>query len=181
MRKTLSTVLALGFAIALAGCPRRSGKKPAVDAPPAPRLADPVADAKPAEPKAVDIAHVRVGQKYHFRMAPAPAMQMDMVWEVTAITASEVKYTMTSSMHGKTVGPVTPGRWAIPVPTEGAPDVKPRVEELITLAGRDWVCEVQESDGVRRWVPMKGGVKTFPPCVKETKDGRVTNELTHIE
>ncbi|RMG16255.1 MAG: hypothetical protein D6731_06650 [Planctomycetota bacterium] len=146
----------------------------------------PAMDASSEEPKAqkVDLSHVKVGQKYHYHTNNA-GMEMDQVWEVTAVTDTEVKYTLQTIMNGKPMGPATPLSWSIPAPTSGEakadPNAKPPAKETITVAGKEWECYVVESSGVKSWSPIKNGLPTFPPVVKSMKGDVVTNILTKIE
>jgi hypothetical protein len=189
MRKTLSNVLVLGLSLALLGCPPADEPKGDTGTDPAAPEATPTdepGDTATPDKVSVDISHVKVGQKYTYHMVPAPGAEMDMIWEVTAITDSEVKYRMTSVVKGKPVGEPTEQSWAIPAPVasdaaKADPGANAPAEETITLAGMEWDCWVVESDGVKTWAPKKNGLGSFPSFVKQAKGDQVTNELTKIE
>lgn len=202
MRKMLSTALILGLSMGLMGCPPAKKTEggtdatgtdatgtdtPAVDGDATSKPADgdaaAVTDTVDAvKTQAVDISHVKVGQKYHFHMNNS-GMEMDQVWEVTAMGDAEIKYNLTTIMNGKALGDPTEVTWAVPVavasdvkPDPNAPKVEMK-EETVTIAGREWDCNVVEASGYTSWCPKM----SFPSVVKTMKDGVVTNELTKIE
>lgn len=124
---------------------------------------------------------VKAGQRYHFRMEPAPGTVLNMVWEVEEVISDrELKYSLTTFMNGKQIGEPTSQTWSIPEQGANAPAKVPPVE-TIKVAGRTWSCWRVESAGISTWCPQKDGKATWPPFVRQERDGKITSELSRIE
>ncbi len=168
VRRTAALAPALVLLCLLVGCPRDKGDS----------LEDQSA------PVSADLSHVKVGQKYHYHMVKK-GKDLDMVWAVDAISATEVKYTM-RMRAGKNpwVEPVSL-TWPIPAPRSPSDRVQADATPVVTVqaGGRSWDCWIRDlNEGKRKtWIPQKNGLGTFPPYVKQTMGGKVTAELLKIE
>jgi hypothetical protein len=137
----------------------------------------------PESKQGPDLSHVRVGQKYHYRLNTG-GMDLDQIWEVTAIDGNGIKYDLTTIMNGRALGEPTALLWVQPKALPNAPAVPKRKAlrtEAITVAGKEWDCWVVESAGTKSWCPKLGDLGTFPPVVKSLRGDQVTMELVKIE
>jgi hypothetical protein len=125
-----------------------------------------------------DLSHVKVGQKYHFALEQAGA-KTTMVWEVSAIAATEIRYTVTVRMNGAALGAPSESVWS--VPRVKAPERTQATVETLSLAGRDWTCRVVVADGTKTWTAVSGDRETFPPLLKQTQGDVVGCVLVKIE
>jgi hypothetical protein len=148
---------------------------------------DPEAPASRPNPRPANQAlhKVKVGQRYHFHMEPAPGTELDMIWQVDELIGNrELKYSLTTILNGKPVGPPTTMTWAIPPAVDNVlpdPNFKPPAIETIKAAGRTWSCFRVESAGTTTWCPQKDGISVWPPFIRQTRDGKVISELVKIE
>ena len=120
------------------------------------------------------LSHVRKGQRWVFDMT-ASGLEMRQVYEVTAVEARAVKYKLVLLMRMPGAAELTQQgepvetEWALPAPAPGEqalPQDAKVSRERVTLAGKEWDCQVTETSGVKVWIPMKGETPTWPPFVK---------------
>jgi hypothetical protein len=119
-----------------------------------------------------------VGERYHFRLDEGGA-RADMVWEITAATPAEVRYTVTVFKNGVALGPPGASAWT---PDPGQPSV-PRGEIILReAAGRAWPCRVLSEGEVRTWVVVDpDGRPAFPPLLAQARGAAITTELVRVE
>lgn len=144
----------------------------------------PVAVAPPPEParRAVDLSHVRVGQRWVYEMQN----NMQQHWTVREVGADFVKYELRMFMSGSPLGDPTMQEWRHGAPswTLDTADPDPTRERL-TVSGIEFDCQVSVSSGYRSWTPMTPGsaMPTFPMILKaiQLSDEAVVMSLIRIE
>lgn len=186
MRTAIRTCWVLGAALTI-GCPPPESAQ----APPAPVAtsqpageAAPPAEVDPAPPPAVeperarpvtvDLSHVVPGQRYVYAMS-TQEMELEQTYEVLEVTDGAVscrihlKAKLPGASELTPQGEPTTFKWEAPLGRpageQPAPEFEQR-EETIEAAGRSWDCLVTEISGTRSWVPVKGGVVTFPEFIR---------------
>ena len=138
------------------------------------------------QPAPIDLSHVKVGQRYMYRLMPqgVPTLVMEMIYEVVEVGENRVRYTTQVSMDmGQGLAPVgdpQPTEWKHDprYPGEGFPPTL--VRERLEVGGVTFDAIVVESGTTRSWIPVRGDRPTFPGILKTTTDGQVTMELVGI-
>jgi hypothetical protein len=192
MKRTIGFAFFFGAAIALTGCPSESapasgGSTGTASAPAKADGAKPAdKPAEPAKPKSdwTDVPgyeDVKVGQKYVYKMSAG----MTSEWEVTAKGDSDYDVKMTSFMNGKELAPGNVSKMPFRVKNTGekpaaAPERKASGKETVKAAGKDWDCEVYESEvagqKMKQWQAKK-----FPFTIKSELNGAVNMELSEVK
>lgn len=203
MKKIISA-LAVGIGLSLIGCPpapQGSDKTPGTDTTPPAAGTDttpPPADAPKTDAPAekLDLAHVKAGQKYTYKMTNAGAPAMEMVYIVKEVGPDFVKYqTQTLMDMGQGLNPVgdptdapewkyTPAPATTTTQTTDAPKADIAYEE-VTVSGIKFNAMVVTSGNTKSWMSMSGSGKstipTFPGVLKTQTDGNTTMELVKVE
>ncbi len=139
---------------------------------------------RPAPPIArrPDLSHVKVGQRYRYRLTTPGTPPMDLIYTVLAVDGLTVKYESSVIMDvgrgPQPVGPPTPQEWRYKAP---AADQRRRTPEQVTISGVRFDCMVVTVGTTSTWVPWRGDLPTFPDLLRTTTDGQVTMELVAIE
>jgi hypothetical protein len=191
MKRTIGFAFFFCAALALTGCPGgetpagpSSGGNTGTAAPAKP--ADAAKPAEAAKPKSdwTDVPgyeDVKVGQKYVYKMAAG----MTSEWEVTAKGDSDYDVKMTSFMNGKELAAGTVTKMPFRVKNTGeaakpAATEKASGKETLKAGGKDWDCEVFESEvagqKMKQW-----RAKKFPFTIKSEMNGAVNMELSEVK
>ncbi|RMG16254.1 MAG: hypothetical protein D6731_06645 [Planctomycetota bacterium] len=165
----------LAFVLVLAlGCPRAggSGAGHALGS----------SDADSAVPALPALAHVRVGQRYVYRVEEA-GTSLELVWEVRGVGPGRVDYTAQLLRDGRALGAPQLIAWTAgagpPAVGERGGAVLPPVE--LELAGRRWRARVFAEGERRVWLALEGDRPTFPPLLREERAGVEVTALDRIE
>jgi hypothetical protein len=200
IKKSLGALL-VGVALTLMGCPPPappSGDAGKTNPPPAtdtktggttaPATGDTPAATPPAAAKGIDLSHLKKGEKFTYVMQGG----VQMVWTITDIVGTTVKYTTQSMMDmGQGLAPVgdpTPSEFphAAPVATTAtttaaAPAGTEITREKVKVGNVEFDCMVSKSGDTKSYIAMQGDQAVFPGCIKSMQGDKAVMELTKIE
>lgn len=123
----------------------------------------------------IDAAHVKVGQRYRFKLTA----QNQSVWEITAKTEDEVTYKIHMTVAGKDLPASEPQHFKLKreKPTRVA---KKSGDETLEVSGTKFPCAVYETETggvvVKTWQS-----NLFPEGIKTQMGKDVTQELVEIK
>lgn len=114
------------------------------------------------------------GERWRFRLA----QQAEQTYEVTAVTADEVRFAVRTSHAGEELGapleqvfPLRPGAAPFTAGEPGAP---------LVISGRTLETWVTEDRATRVTTAVTGRTPTFPGVVKVERGGEVLLELVEV-
>jgi HEAT repeat protein len=145
-----------------------------------PPMDTPAGSTEPA--KGADLSHVKVGQVYSYTLE-ASGTKMQMNYIVETVDDTRVTYVTETIVAGNSAKSPA-ATWVIPQAKGGpqatpAPNVKTRFEAY-EFEGESWEVQVVEANGTTTWIPLKGGVPTFPPFFK-TESPSMKMKLVKLE
>lgn len=158
-----------------------------------PPTATPVGKAEPTEVESTvqggpAFAHVKVGQRYRFRLTNPGVPPMEMLYTVRAVHPDGVDFEITTLIdmgNGlEPVGEPTPREWRYDPGLAGeapeAPGPEPE-RQRITVSGVTFECKVVTVGESVTYLTVEGEAPTFPGVVKVVTEGAVTLELIAVD
>jgi hypothetical protein len=204
IKKSLGALL-VGVALTLIGCPPPpDGGKTGTTTPPAGGTGattattpattgdagktGTTAPATPPPAKGIDLSHLKKGEKFTYVMQGG----VQMVWTITDIVGTTVKYTTQSMMDmGQGLAPVgdpTPAEFPHVAPvattaatTATAPAGTEISREKVKVGNVEFDCMVSKTGDSKSWISMQGDMPVFPGCIKSMQGANAVMELTKVE
>ena len=123
----------------------------------------------------VDAVHVKVGQRYTFKLIAKNLA----VWEVTGKTDDEITYRIHLTVAGKELSAGEPQRFLLK--PKGKKETPKKVgDETLEVSGIKFACAIYETETggqtVRTWK-----ANAFPEAIKTEMGKDVTRELVEIK
>jgi hypothetical protein len=134
----------------------------------------------PAPPPPDLRSHVLVGQRFTFRMKQWNEQPRTEVWTVTAVTATDVTYSVAREMSPRDREEL----WLWESSVQDVPDgEEPGPATLLDVGGVRVPCRPEATTEGVEWVRLAPGgrTSTFPGPIKTTRRGVIERELLKIE